>query len=293
METLSAEKLRDFQVPQGSLTMWWLGQAGFVFKSPGGKIVVIDPYLTNSVKALGEEHGFNMDRLVPPPMQPKELVGVDLYAMTHSHGDHLDPETVAGYRAAGGAGPYLAPAETVEKLQQLGIPPDEIIMTWPNKTHTVGDLSLRATFAVPFAGDDLTHVGFLIGVDGGRSVAGSEGCSAAGSEGCSAAGSEGCCAYLTGDTGYHELLAAAVGPHQPDILLTVINPAFRNMGPAEAARLAKELDVQVAIPCHYDMFPDNQLPPELFRTNLKIEGIGERFQLLQHGRPFTFPKNIP
>ncbi len=268
METLSAEKLRDFQVPQGSLTIWWLGQAGFVFKSPGGKIVVIDPYLTNSVKALGEEHGFNMDRLVPPPMQPKELVGVDLYAMTHSHGDHLDPETVAGYRAAGGTGPYLAPAETVEKLQQLGIPPDEIIMTWPNKTHTVGDLSLRATFAVPFAGDDLTHVGFLVG-------------------------SEGCCAYLTGDTGYHELLAVAVGPHKPDILLTVINPAFRNMGPAEAARLAKELDVQVAIPCHYDMFPDNQLPPELFRTNLKIEGIGERFQLLQHGQPFTFPQSNP
>ncbi len=269
METLSAEKLHNFHVPPGSLTMWWLGQAGFVFKSPDGKLAVIDPYLTNSVKALGEEHGFNMDRLVPPPMLPEALAGVDLYAMTHSHGDHLDPETVAGYRAAGGTGPYVAPAETVEKLQQLDIPPDEILMTWPNKTHMVGDLSLRATFAIPFAGDDLTHVGFLVGVDGGPS------------------------AYLTGDTAYHELLAAAVGPHKPDVLLTVINPAFRNMGPAEAARLAKELDVQLAIPCHYDMFPSNQLPPELFHTNLKIEGIGQRYQMLEHGRPFTFPESTP
>ena len=80
----------------------------------------------------------NLDRLVPPPLSPRELVGVDLYAMTHSHGDHLDPETLAGYRAAGGTGPFLAPPETAEKLQQLGVPPDRILITWPKKTCTVG-----------------------------------------------------------------------------------------------------------------------------------------------------------
>src|SRR3990172_1291523 len=129
MEILSNEKLRLHRVPNGSLTLWWLGQAGFVIKSPGGKLVVVDPYLTNSCKAIGKQFGFNMDRLVPPPRAPAEMVGFDLYAMTHSHGDHLDPETLAGYRAAGGAGPYLAPAETVEKLRQLGVPPGEIILT--------------------------------------------------------------------------------------------------------------------------------------------------------------------
>ena len=77
---------------------------------------------------------------------------------------------------------FLAPAETAEKLQQLGVPPDQILMTWPNKTCTVGDLEIRATFAVPFSGDDLTHVGYLVRVDGGP------------------------CVYFTGDTAYHELL---------------------------------------------------------------------------------------
>ena len=144
METLSAEKLQNFQTPQGSLTIWWLGQAGFVFKSPGGKIVVIDPYLTNSAKALGEQHGFNLDRLVPAPMSPADLGAVDLYAMTHSHGDHLDPETVAGYRAAGGTGPYLAPAETVEKLQQLGIPPEQLLTTYYGESEPAGDNSVPA-----------------------------------------------------------------------------------------------------------------------------------------------------
>ena len=235
-------------------------------KSPAGKLVVIDPYLSNSAKAIGEPLGLNLDRLVPLPLLPSDLVGVDLYVMTHSHTDHLDPETLAAYRAAGGTGPYLAPAETAEKLEQLGVPPNEILWTWPNKTHTVGDLEIRATFAVPFSGDDLTHVGYLVRVVGG------------------------CCVYFTGDTAYHELLALSVRPQQPDVLVAVINPAFRNMGPIEAARLARELDVQVAIPCHYDMFPDNSLPPRLLRTNLIVEGIGERYRQLEHGQPYTFPE---
>jgi len=189
-------------VPVQSVTLWWLGQAGVVIKSPGGRIAGIDPYLSNSCKALGEEHGFDMDRLVPPPLEPADMVGFDVYAMTHSHQDHLDPETLAGY---------------------------------------------------------------LVRVEGGPGI------------------------YVTGDTAYHEILAIAAGPHRPDILLAVINPAFRNMGPAEAARLAKQLDVKLAIPCHYDLFPDNSLPPQLFRTNLKVEGIGERYRQLRHGEPLAFP----
>lgn len=268
MEAISAEKLRRHGVPEGCLTLWWLGQAGFVIKSPAGKIVVIDPYLSNSAKSIGEQNGLNLDRLVPPPLSPEEMVGVDLYAITHSHADHLDPETLAGYRAAGGAGPYLAPAETAERLEQLGVPEDQILMTWPNGCQTVGELRIRTTFALPFSGDDLTHVGYLVSLDGGPSI------------------------YFTGDTAYHELLAIAVGPYQPDVLVSVINPAFRNMGPIEAARLARELNVKLVIPCHYDMFPDNSLSPRLLRTNLIIEGIGEKYRPLEHGKPFTFPETI-
>ena len=43
------------------------------------------------------------------------------------------------------------------------------MMTWPNKTHTVGDLALRATMAIPFGEDDLTHVGYLVSLAGGTS----------------------------------------------------------------------------------------------------------------------------
>ncbi len=265
MKTIDREGLRSFRVPPGSITLWWLGQAGFILKSPQGRLVVVDPYLTNSCKAIGEEAGINMDRLVAPPLAPAGLAEVDLYALTHSHGDHLDPETVAGYRAAGGRGPFLAPPETVERLEQSGVPAEQIVMTWPNKVYRVGDVWVRATVAIPLGADDLTHVGYVIGVDGGPSV------------------------YLTGDTAYEDILAAAAAPNRPDILIAVINGAFRNLSPAEAARLARELDVRLAIPCHYDLFPDNSLPPQLFRTNLKIAGIGDRYRQLEHGEAFTWP----
>ena len=206
MQTMSMRELRSFAVPAGSVALWWLGQGGFVVKSPGGKIVVLDPYLSDSCKAVGDHYGYDLDRLVPPPMPAADLVGVDLYAVTHTHQDHLDPETVAAYRSAGGKGPWLAPAETADKMVEWGIPRDEIWMTWPNKSVTLGDLTIRATFAIPNGGDDLTHVGYIFRVQDGPTV------------------------YFTGDTSYHEILGIAAAEHKPDILVAVINGGFPQHG---------------------------------------------------------------
>ena len=266
MTQLTLAAVRRHQTPARAITLWWLGQAGFLIRTPGGKVLALDPYLSNSCKAIGEQHGFDMDRQVPPPMAAGDLAGIDAYLLTHSHQDHLDPETLVGYRRAGGREPYFAPAEAWEKLQALGVPAGETTMVWPNKEIVLGDLRIRPTFAIPLGGDDLTHVGYLIFVKDGPTV------------------------YFTGDTGFEELLAIAVEPHKPDVLVTVINGAFRNMGPAEAAMLARKLGVKVVIPCHHDLFPDNCLPPQLLRTNLKLQGLGEAYQPLSHGEPFDYVK---
>jgi L-ascorbate 6-phosphate lactonase len=258
------KELGLFEVPAHAITLWWLGQAGFVAKSPGGKLVVLDPYLSNSCQAVAAQSGFDMARQVPPPMTPQDLAGVDLYLITHSHQDHLDPETILPYRAAGGAGPFVAPPQSVDKLRSLGVPEEQTIVVWPSKQVLLGDLTVIVTFAIPFGADDVTHVGYLLSVESGPSV------------------------YFTGDTAYHDILALGLGERKPDVLVTVINGAFRNLGPAEAAHLAKLLDVRCVIPCHHDLFPDNSLPARLLRTNLCLEGLGDRFQPLEHGVPFTF-----
>ena len=262
MNKLDSKSIQGHRTPPNAVTLWWLGQAGFILKSPAGVTAVLDPYLSNSCKALGEQAGFNLDRQFPAPIAPADLVGVQAYLMTHSHQDHLDPETLGAYRSAGGRGPYFAPAETIEKLHNLGVPAAETNMVWPNKLVQLGDLTLRGTFAIPFSGDDLTHVGYLVEAKNGPKI------------------------YFTGDTAYNELLAIAMEPHKPDALITVINGGFRNLCPAEAALLARQLGVKIVIPCHHDLFLDNCQPPQMLHTNLKLQGIGDRYRLLRHGEPF-------
>ena len=89
----------------------------------------------------------------------------------------------------------------------------------------------------------------------------------------------------------HDSIEGAVQiSHKPDVLVTVINGAFRNLGPAEGAILARKLGVKAVIPCHHDLFADNCLPPQLLRTNLKLQGLGETYQPLSHGEPFDYLK---
>ena len=43
-----ARRIETDTVEKGSLAIYWLSQAGFVFKNHAGKIVYIDPYFPTS-----------------------------------------------------------------------------------------------------------------------------------------------------------------------------------------------------------------------------------------------------
>lgn len=258
--------LQDCVVPKGSVAISWLGQAGFILKGPGGHIMALDPYLSNSCASIGAAVGVNMERKVPAPLRPQDLVACDTLIFSHSHQDHVDPETIGPYLQAGGHGEIIAPHEAALRLEQIGVPSQKIARTWPNKTHTVGEFTIKATFAIPLGGDDLTHVGFLVQVKDGVRI------------------------YFTGDTDYNDILPLSVAPYQPDIMVTVINPAFRNLSPADAASLARGINPRWVIPCHYDMFPDNSLPPELLRTNLLSHGLQDAYCPMTHGEVRLFKR---
>ncbi len=264
--SLTAPGLRDYPVPPRSLAIWWLGQSGFLVKSPGGRIVAVDPYLSNSCKALGDRDGLDLDRVAPPPIAARDLVAVDAFAVTHGHQDHLDPETVFAYRAAGGAGPFVAPPDAAAKLAALGVPDDQVWVVWPGRSVEIGDMELKAVFAIPTGGDDVTPVGYVIAARGGPAF------------------------YVSGDTGYHEVVGEIVAALRPDVMAVVINGGFGNLTPPEAARLARRIDPRVVIPCHHDLFPDNSQPPRMLRTNLVTLGLGDRFRMLERGRPFLYPE---
>ncbi len=46
---------------------WWLGGNGFVFKTPAGTTLYVDPYFSNCVAQI-----FGIERAFPPPIRAEE-----------------------------------------------------------------------------------------------------------------------------------------------------------------------------------------------------------------------------
>ena len=55
-------RIAEEVVAPGHVTGWWLGGSGFVFKTPGGTQIYIDPYLSDIVRDI-----FGSARAFPPP----------------------------------------------------------------------------------------------------------------------------------------------------------------------------------------------------------------------------------
>lgn len=85
------KSIKDFRVEKNAMAVWWLGQNGYIFKSPEGTLISIDLYLSDSCEYAYP--GMNLRRKVPVLIAP-ENVEVDVYACTHNHLDHLDPDTI-------------------------------------------------------------------------------------------------------------------------------------------------------------------------------------------------------
>ena len=62
-----------------------------MLKTPGGTILVVDPYLSEAVL-----RSYQLPRDVPAPLDPAD-VDVDALLATHSHADHLDPDSIARF----------------------------------------------------------------------------------------------------------------------------------------------------------------------------------------------------
>ena len=59
-------------------------------------------------------------------------------------------------------------------------------------------------------------------------------------------------------------------------MIVCINGKLGNMDYRSAARLAQEIGVKTAIPCHYGMFGENTEDPENFRSALSTTGVEYR-----------------
>ena len=79
---------------EGEVALWWLGQAGFAVRF-GSHRLLIDPYLSDFLARKYAGGEFPHVRMMPAPLDPGRLTGLQWVLCSHAHSDHLDPETVA------------------------------------------------------------------------------------------------------------------------------------------------------------------------------------------------------
>lgn len=214
----------------------WLGQAGYMMDFKYCRICV-DPYLSDEVEKIE-----GMKRLVPIPVRPEEL-DADFILFTHDHLDHFDEMSIR--RLTGCPITFIGPGSCMEKLKDCNIRTG-ILLERYNQVVIGNRIAVRATYAC--------HTRDSIGLlfqDREKCTGG---------------------LYMTGDTEYSEVLAE-VKKYEPDTMITCINGKLGNMDYGSAARLAGEIGINMAVPCHYGMFADNTENPEKFRTALEGSGI--------------------
>ncbi|MBK9167251.1 MAG: MBL fold metallo-hydrolase [Bryobacterales bacterium] len=252
------QQIRSYPVPHGSVGLWWLGQNGFIFKTPEGTLVSTDLYLTNSCAELYSGIGISLDRQVPVLIPPEDLE-VDVFCCTHNHVDHTDPVTIRHLRHKDTM-QFVGPHPSCGVFAAEGVESGRIIPAWPDCEHEFREVRLHGTFALPTDDTDLNHMGFVLAFHKGPRV------------------------YITGDTDYSDLLASAA-KHKPDVVITCINGGFNNLSHWEAAQLVGKIQPKAAIPCHYDMFADNGVDPAQFRASLTLQAPDVRYTQMTHGEP--------
>ena len=204
--------------------MWWLGQAGFAFKTSSGKIVYLDPYLSDAVERM-----FGFKRLSLPPIAAED-VRTDYFVLTHEHADHLDVDSLPIIARNNPSCKFVAPAGCVEGLDAAGVAPSARMMIEPNQRYDLGDLVIHTAPADHGDGSD-TALCLVLELGGIR-------------------------VFCSGDTALQAAAINRLCDLQPDIAMVCINGGFGNMNHVDAARMVGHISPRIAVPHHFWTFAE-------------------------------------
>ncbi len=218
--------------PAAGVEVVWLGQAAFKITSPGGKVIVTDPWL-------------KLNPLTPPEYKQLERFGkIDVLLVSHGHFDHIaDAPALAQMYDV----PLRGPGDLAQSAMTLGMLPARLLPRM-NKGGTVEPVpgikvtAVRAEHSSvlvwrnPATQQDETHpggepVGWIIELENGFRI------------------------YHAGDTALFGDMKLIGERYKPDLALLPIGGNF-TMGPADAAWAVNEmLRPKAVIPMHYGANP--------------------------------------
>ena len=247
----------------GKTEVLWLGQSAFRITTPGGKVIVTDPWL-------------KQNPLTPAEYKNLEALGkVDVLLVTHGHLDHFaDAPALAQLNQV----PMYAPGDMNQTVSVLGILPPALAPRF-NKSGTITPVpgikvtAVRAEHSSiivwknPQTSKDEAHpggepVGYIIELENGFRI------------------------YHMGDTGLFTDMKFIADYYRPDLVLMPIGGHF-TMGPADAAYATREwLRPPAVIPMHYGANPLGKgTPDEYIRA---LGSTGTRVLALKPGEKAIF-----
>jgi L-ascorbate 6-phosphate lactonase len=253
--------IRNYLPAEGKTAVWHLGQNSWVLKGTNGKILAVDPYLTDYCASKRTKERVPKSRLLPVFIEPEDLQA-DVVLITHSHTDHADPFTLERLSIKNTA-VFLGPWQALKVVSEAGIPVGRQVLMHPLQTETVEGIEITGTFAEPTDFTDLNHMGFAVKFPGGRVW------------------------YNSGDTAKTELLGH-VKALQPAMMAVCINGGYHNLSHWEAAEICALVQPEVAVPAHYDMMPHNLQSPHMFRKSLFEKAKGVRYLRMDYYSAYEF-----
>ena len=227
-------------------TLTFLGHSTFTLKTPGGKTLLLDPWVQNNPRC---------------PEQNKDLGPLDMMLITHGHFDHIQDAVAIGKETDAQA---VCVFETAHWLGSKGIK-----NTAPmNKGGTLVQDGLKIT---------MTHADHSCGItDGEQIIYGGE------AGGYVITLENGYKIYHTGDTAVFGDMALIGRIYQPDLVLLPIGDRFV-MSPLEAAHACRLLNAKQVIPIHFATFPLLTGTPEAFRAELDKLNLDTQVTVLEPG----------
>ena len=135
VERPAARILDEVRSPGSGITLWWVGNTGWLVKS-GDLVVGIDLDLDSN------------ERVQPPPVSAEELAGeIDVAFATHHHGDHFNVPTLAKIAAKPRCS-FVLPRTCLAGAAAAGIPRDRIVVPEPLVPFEVEGVSVRPLHAI-------------------------------------------------------------------------------------------------------------------------------------------------